>query len=81
MAIADWQGRPIAVHVESATPHEVALVHGTLAERFVSQLPARLSATTPTSWTDWMPNWRAMAWNWLSLTGGPGHSGRKTVAR
>jgi hypothetical protein len=42
MAIADWQGRPVAVHVESATPHEVTLVHVTLAARFVRQLPARL---------------------------------------
>jgi hypothetical protein len=42
MAIADRQGRPVAVHVESATPHEVTLVHATLAARFVSQLPARL---------------------------------------
>jgi transposase len=42
MAIADRQGLPIAVHVESATPHEVRLVHATLADRFVRQLPARL---------------------------------------
>ena len=42
MAIADRHGRPVAVHVESATPHEVTLVHATLAERFVSQLPTRL---------------------------------------
>jgi hypothetical protein len=33
MAIADRQGLPVAVHVESATPHEVRLVHATLAER------------------------------------------------
>jgi transposase len=42
MAIADRQGLPVAVHVESATPYEVTLVHATLAERFVSQLPMRL---------------------------------------
>ena len=42
MAIADCQGLPVAVHVESATPHEVRLVHATLAERFVRQLPERL---------------------------------------
>jgi len=42
MAIADRQGLPVAVHVESATPHEVTLVHATLAERFVRQLPERL---------------------------------------
>jgi transposase len=42
MAIADRQGLPVAVHVESATPHEVTLVHATLAQRFVNQLPVRL---------------------------------------
>ena len=42
MAIADRQGLPVAVHVESATPHEVTLVHATLAERFVRQLAERL---------------------------------------
>ena len=35
-------GAPVAVHVESATPHEVTLVHATLAKRFVGQLPVRL---------------------------------------
>jgi hypothetical protein len=42
MAIADRQGLPIAVHIESATPHEVTLVRVTLAERFVRPLPTRL---------------------------------------
>jgi len=42
MAIADRRGLPVAIHVESATPHEVRLVHATLAERFVRQLPKRL---------------------------------------
>jgi len=42
MAIADRHGRPVAVHVESATPHEVTLGHATLAERLVTQLPVRL---------------------------------------
>jgi hypothetical protein len=42
MAIADRQGLPVAVHLESATPHEVTLVHATLAQRFVNQLPVRL---------------------------------------
>lgn len=42
MAIADRQGLPVAVHVESATPHEVTLVHATLAQRFVKQFPVRL---------------------------------------
>ena len=42
MAIADRRGLPVAVHVESATPHEVTLVHATLAQRFVRQQPVRL---------------------------------------
>ena len=42
MAIADRQGLPVAVHVESATPHEVTLVTATLAGRFVTPLPTRL---------------------------------------
>jgi Putative transposase of IS4/5 family (DUF4096) len=63
MAIADRQGLPVAVHVESATPHEVTLCtpHSrsglSVSSRCVS------SATTPTSRTDWMRNWRAVAWN------------------
>jgi transposase len=42
MAAADRHGLPVAVYVESATPHEVTLVNATLAERFVSPLPKRL---------------------------------------
>ena len=35
-------GLPVAVHIESATPHEVTLVHATLAQRFVKPFPVRL---------------------------------------
>jgi hypothetical protein len=42
MAIADRRGLPVAVHIESATPHEVTLVHATLAQRFVKRFPVRL---------------------------------------
>jgi hypothetical protein len=49
-AIADRQGLPIAVHVESATPHEVTLVRATLAERFVR--PLRLLRHAPSSAPD-----------------------------
>jgi transposase len=42
MAIADRQGIPIAVHIDSATPYDVTLVRATLAERFVRPLPTRL---------------------------------------
>jgi transposase len=42
MAIADRRGLPVAVHIESATPHEVTLVHATLAQRFIKPFPVRL---------------------------------------
>jgi transposase len=61
MAIADRQGLPVAVHIESATPHEVRLVHATLAERLSGSYRSVSSGATPTSRTDWMPNLRAVA--------------------
>jgi transposase len=42
MAIGDRHGLPVAVHVASASPHEVTLVDATLAARFLDELPARL---------------------------------------
>ena len=42
MAIADRHGLPVAVHVESATPHEVTLVKATIAQRLVLKRPAHL---------------------------------------
>jgi transposase len=42
MAIGDRHGLPVAVHVASASPHEVTLVDATLAARFLADLPARL---------------------------------------
>jgi transposase len=42
MAISDRHGLPLAIHVASASPHEVTLVEATLAARFLDQLPARL---------------------------------------
>jgi transposase len=42
MAVADRHGRPVAVLVASPLPHEVTLVHATLARRFVAARPARL---------------------------------------
>ena len=42
MAIAERHGLPVAIHVESATPHEVTLVNATLAERLVTKVPTRL---------------------------------------
>lgn len=42
MAIADKHGLPLAVHVCSATPHEVRLVEDTLKNSLIDQLPVNL---------------------------------------
>jgi transposase len=42
MAIADRAGLPLAIHIESASPHEVTLVEHTLQARFTEQAPQRL---------------------------------------
>jgi transposase len=42
MALADRSGLPYALHVDSATPHEVTLVRKTIAERFLIQVPERV---------------------------------------
>ena len=39
MAICDREGRPIAVEITSANPHEVTLVEQTLEAIFTEQLP------------------------------------------
>ena len=42
MAITDRHGLPVALHVDSASPHEVKLVRKTLEGRFLVQLPERI---------------------------------------
>jgi transposase len=42
MAVAERSGLPIALHIDSASPHEVTLVEETLAATFVGGLPERL---------------------------------------
>jgi transposase len=42
MAICDRHGLPVAVHLASASPHEVRLVVPTLEARFLADLPSRL---------------------------------------
>lgn len=42
MAVADRSGLPVAVSVESASPHEVKLVESTLVETVVSESPQNL---------------------------------------
>jgi len=41
MAIADRSGLPVAVHVESASPHEIKLVEQTLDRSWLRQPPKR----------------------------------------
>jgi transposase len=42
MAVADRHGLPVAVHIESATPHEVKLAAPTLAEMVLPEAPQNL---------------------------------------
>lgn len=42
MAIADRAGLPLAIHVTSASPHEVTLVGAALEARFTAERPQRL---------------------------------------
>ena len=42
MAIADASGLPVALHVASASPHEVKLVKKTIRGRFTDKLPKRI---------------------------------------
>jgi hypothetical protein len=42
MSIAERHGLPVAVHVASATPHEVTLVKATVAQTLVRKRPQRL---------------------------------------
>jgi Putative transposase of IS4/5 family (DUF4096)/Transposase DDE domain len=82
MAIADRHGLPVAVLVESATPHEVTLVHATLAERFVKELPVRLIGDNAyESDRRLMRTWLAVAWNSSPRTAEREHRGHKTVVR
>ena len=43
MAVADRHELPVAVHTASAAPHDVTLVHATLAQRLTAAWPQRLS--------------------------------------
>jgi hypothetical protein len=63
MAIADRRGLPVAVHIESATPHEVTLVHATLAQRFVKPFPVRLIGDNAYESDRLDLTWPAVAWN------------------
>ena len=42
MAVADRHGLPVAVHVESATPHEVKLAVPTLVQMVIPEAPENL---------------------------------------
>ena len=42
MAVADGASLPVAIHIESASPHEVTLVEETLEASFVAEQPEHL---------------------------------------
>ncbi len=47
MAVADRHGLPVAVSIESATPHEVKLAESTLAQMVIPEFHGISSVTTP----------------------------------
>jgi transposase len=42
MAFSDGSSSPLALHTESASPHEITLVEATLASGFLKEMPKRL---------------------------------------
>ena len=42
MAFSDGSSIPLALHTESASPHEVSIVEATLESAFLKEKPARL---------------------------------------
>ena len=42
MALSDGSSVPLALHTESASPHEITLVEATLASAFLKEKPKRL---------------------------------------
>jgi hypothetical protein len=42
MAIADASGLPVAVDIQSASPHEIKLVEATIKSRFIKKAPRRM---------------------------------------
>jgi transposase len=42
MAIADASGLPVAVDIQSASPHEIKLVEATIKSRFIKKAPKRM---------------------------------------
>lgn len=42
MALCDGNGYPLAIHIESATPHESQLIKETLECYFIEKLPAKI---------------------------------------
>ena len=52
MAVADAHGLPIAIHARSASPAEVTLVHETLEQSLLADVPERLMLTELTTVID-----------------------------
>ena len=42
MAIADASGLPVAIDIQSASPHEIKLVEATIKSRFIKTAPKRI---------------------------------------
>ena len=55
MAIADRHGLPVAIFVESATPHEVKLVVPTLIQMAIPEAPQSLIGDSAGHFADGLP--------------------------
>jgi hypothetical protein len=54
MAVADRHGLPVAICVESATPHEVKLATNTLVQVVIPDAPQNLVGDMPMTPTNWI---------------------------
>jgi transposase len=81
MAIADRHGRPVAIHIDSATPYEVTLVEATLAHRLVQKMPERLIGDNAYESDQLMRSSRSAASNSSHLTVATARAGRRMAAR
>ncbi len=81
MAIADRYGQPVAIHVDSATPHEVTLVEATLAHRLVQKTPERLIGDNAYESDQLDAELAHRALNSSRLTAATARAGRRMVAR
>jgi hypothetical protein len=63
MAVADRHGLPVAVCIETATPHEVKLATSTLVQMIVAEAPQNLIGDNAYDSDQWTQNFGDMESN------------------